>query len=416
MRNLVRRPRWAFVAVLFLLAPWARSRADEFNWPQWRGPSGDGHSAEKGLPLEWDARAIAWRTPLRGRGQSTPVVWGERVFLTFAVDAGRTRLVTCVDRRSGKVLWEKEAWTGTPEPSHAQNGWATATCATDGERVVAFFGKGGLHCYSVEGEPLWSRDLGSFPGEWGTAASPVIVGDLVIQNCDAAGVGSLVAVNKKDGKDAWKAPRTAPERGGWTTPVLVDVGGGKKELVVNGEKAVTSYDPLTGTQLWSCKSFAGRGDPTVTPGNGLVFVVNGVPGDIYAVRPGGTGDVTKSRMAWHTPRKSGRDEPSPILVGDYLVVASMGGITTCYKAGDGSELWTERLNGTFSSSPVAVDGKALFQNEAGETYVIEPGPKFKLVTQNTLGAKGEVFRASLTPCAGQIFTRSDKAIYCVGKK
>src|SRR5207248_1468919 len=143
-----------------------------------RGPSGDGHSAERGLPLEWDAKAIAWRTPLRGSGQSTPVVWGERVFLTSAVDAGRTRLVTCVDRRSGKVLWEKEAWNGSPEPSHAQNGWATATCATDGERVVAFFGKGGLHCYSVDGEPLWSRDLGSFPGEWGTAASPVIVGDL----------------------------------------------------------------------------------------------------------------------------------------------------------------------------------------------------------------------------------------------
>ncbi len=412
MRNISRTPFLAIVALLFVSS--SLIAADPV-WPQWRGPEGNGHSAEKGIPLAWDAKAIVWRTALKGSGQSTPIVWGDRIFLTSAVDAGKTRLVICVDRKSGKILWEKEAWTGSPEPTHVQNGWASATCATDGERVVAFFGKGGLHCFSMEGMPLWSRDLGTFPGEWGTSASPIIVGDLVIQNCDAAGVGLLIAVNKKDGKDVWKTPRTAPERGGWTTPVLVDAGG-KKELVVNGEKAVTSYDPIKGTQLWSCKSFAGRGDPTVTPGNGLVFVVNGVPGDIYAIKPGGTGDVTKSHMAWHTPRKSGRDEPSPIHVGDYLIVASMTGITTCYKASDGSVLWSDRLNGAFSSSPVAVEGKVFFQNEAGETSVIEPGPKFKLVAQNTLGASGEVFRACLTPIAGQMFTRSDKALYCVGKK
>lgn len=412
MRNISHISFLATVAVLFVCS--SLFAADRV-WPQWRGPDGNGNSAEKGIPDSWDAKSIVWRTPLKGAGQSTPIVWGDRIFITSAPDNGKSRLVICLDRKSGKILWEKEAWTGSPEPTHVQNGWASATCATDGERVIAFFGKGGLHCYNMEGMPVWSRDLGTFPGEWGTSASPIIVGDLVIQNCDAAGTGLLIAVNKKDGKDVWKTPRTAPERGGWTTPVLVN-SNGKKELVVNGEKAVTSYDPIKGTQLWSCKSFAGRGDPTVLPGKGLVFVVNGVPGDIYAIKPGGTGDVTKSHMAWHTPRKSGRDEPSPILVGDYLIVASMAGITTCYKASDGSVLWTERLKGAFSSSPVAVEGKVFFQNEAGETFVIEPGPKFKLITQNTLGASGEVFRACLTPCAGQIFTRSDKAIYCVGKK
>ncbi len=401
------------MAILGLFA--LRATAADPNWPRWRGPEGNGQSAETNIPSKWDASTIVWKTSLKGSGQSSPIIWGDRIFLTSALGSGKTRLVMCLDRTSGKVLWEKEAWTGAPEPSHAQNGWASATCATDGERVVAFFGKGGLHCYDFDGKLLWSRDLGSFPGPWGTAASPIIVGDLVIQNCDTAGEGMLVAVNKTTGKDAWKAKRAAPERGGWTTPVLVDVSG-KKELVLNGESMVTAHDPLSGNQLWSCKSFAGRGDPTVTPGKGLLFVVNGQPGDIYAIKPGGSGDVTKSQMAWHTPRKNGRDQPSPILIDDYLVVASMTGMTTCYQASTGKPLWTERLKGVFSSSPVAAGGLVYFQNEAGETTVIRPGPKPDIVETNTLGASGEVFRASLTPCNGQMFSRSDKTLYCIGKK
>lgn len=405
--------KFIFVAVVFAFVV-ISTRAAEPTWPRWRGPAGDGHSAEKDIPVKWDASSIVWKASLKGSGQSSPVIWGDRIFLTSATGSGKARIVMCLDRKSGNLLWEKEAWTGTPEPSHAQNGFASATCATDGEHIVAFFGKGGLHCYTVEGKHLWSRDLGSFPGPWGTAASPIIVGDLVIQNCDAAGEGRLVAVNKKDGKDAWTAPRTAPERGGWTTPVLIQ-NGDRQELVLNGEKAVTAHDPATGKLLWSCKPFAGRGDPTVTPGKGLLFVVNGQPGDIYAIKPGGSGDVTKTHMAWHTPRKQGRDQPSPILVGDYLTVCSMTGMCTCYEASSGKPLWTERLKGTFSSSPVAANGLVYFQNEAGETTVIEPGPKFKLVATNTLGT-GEVFRASLTPCGGQMFARSQGTLYCVGKK
>jgi outer membrane protein assembly factor BamB len=155
----------------------------------------------------------------------------------------------------------------------------------------------------------------------------------------------------------------------------------------------------------------------VTPGvGGLLFVVNGQPGDIYAVRPGGSGDVTKSHMAWHTPRKTGRDQPSPILVGNFMVVASMAGVTTCYDAPSGKVLWSDRLVGAFSSSPVAAGGRMFIQNEAGITMVIEPGPKLNVVAENTIGAKGEVFRASLIPCGGQWFTRSDKAVYCIGVK
>ncbi len=385
----------------------------EPTWPRWRGPDGNGQSAETNLPVKWTADSIVWKTPLPGSGQSSPVIWGDRIFLTSALDSGKTRVVLCVDRRKGKILWQKEAWKGTPEATHAQNGWASATCATDGERVVAFFGKGGIHCYSVEGKPLWSRDLGSFPGPWGVAASPIIVGDVVIQNCDAQGDGYLLALNKVDGTDAWKTPRTAPERGGWSTPVLIQAGD-HQELVLNGERAVTGYEPATGKQLWSCKSFAGRGDPTVTPGKDLLFVINGQPGDIYAVKPGGAGDVTKQNMAWHTARKGGRDQPSPILVGKYLTVSNMGGIVTEYDATTGSVLWDDRIKGAFSSSPIAANGLVYFQNEAGETTVLSPGATFKVVAQNSLGAKGEVFRASLAPCNGQIFSRSDKTLYCIG--
>jgi outer membrane protein assembly factor BamB len=401
---------------LALLVPLALTSpvGAESNWPRWRGPAGDGHSAETGLPVRWDARSVVWRTPLKGRGQSSPVVWGNRIFLTTALENGKQRIVLCVDRKNGHVLWEQVAWTGTPEKTHPMNGWASASCATDGERVVAFFGRGGIHCYTVEGKPLWSRNLGPFEGPWGTAASPILVGDLVIQNCDAEKEASLIALDRRTGRTVWRTPRDVPDRGGWSTPVLVHAGG-RDELVLNGASAVTAYDPATGKPLWSCRSFNGRGEPTATPGDGLVFLVNGLKGDMYAVRPGGQGDVTKTHMAWHTPRRGDRDQPSPIVVGDFVVVVDMAGFATCYEAATGKEVWKERLGGKFTSSPVAAGGLAYFQNDEGTTVVLEPGPTRKVVARNELGAPaGENFRASLTPSAGQFFSRSDRALYCIG--
>jgi outer membrane protein assembly factor BamB len=390
--------------------------AADANWPQWRGPTGDGHSAEKGLPVRWDAKSVVWKAPLKGRGQSSPVVWGERIFLTTALDDGKQRVVFCVGRADGKLVWEHVAWKGTPEKSHAMNGWATPTCATDGEYVVAFFGRGGLHGYRADGQPLWSRDLGKFAGPWGAAASPVLVGDLVIQNCDAEEEAFLIALDKRTGKQVWRTPRDVPERGGWSTPVLVKAGG-REELVLNGAKAVTAYDPATGKPLWHCKSFNGRGEPTATPGRGLLFLVNGLGGDFYAVRPGGEGDVTKSHLAWHTPRRGGRDQPSPVVIGGYVLVTDMGGVATCYEARSGKEVWKERLKGKFSSSPVAAGGLAYCQSDEGTTYVLELGPTMKLVASNHLrSSDDELFRASLTPSAGQIFSRSDRALYCVGRE
>jgi outer membrane protein assembly factor BamB len=407
----------AFVALIAAAALTGASTAAEFDWPAWRGPAGSGHTAETGVPTQWDASAVAWKSVLPGRGQSSPVIWGDRIFLTSYLEEGRKRLVFCVDRRNGSVLWQDVCWTGQPEPTHKMNGWASATCVTDGAHVWASFGKAGLHCYTVQGKRVWSRDLGVFlsKNKRGTAASPLVVGDIVIQNGDSESDPWLFGLNKLTGEIAWKTERPAAE--GYSSPILFQVDG-RTEVVLNGDKFVGGYEPATGKLLWRCKSFNGRGEPTPAPGKDAVYVVNGLAGDVYAVRPGGSGDVTAGRMIWHTPRKGGRDQPSPILVGEHLLVSNMQGILTCYSAKDGKELWKDRMgNGNFTASPISAGGRAYFLSEAGETIVIEPGPALKVAARSaTPGAAGdELFRASAAVSRGQVFIRSDRVLYCIGK-
>ena len=385
----------------------------ESNWPRWRGPTADGHSCEQGLPHQWSSDSVLWRTPLKGRGHSSPTIWGTRIFLTSALEQGKQRMVTCVDRTNGKVLWERIAWTGEPERSHGMNGWASATCATDGERVYAFFGRGGgSYCYRVDGELLWSRDLGRFESPWGTAASPLLVGDVVIQNCDSDQDAYIIALNKKTGSEVWKTKR--PDHRGWSSPILIRAGE-RDEIVVNGHTGMTAYAPDSGKELWNCRCEAGRGSPTVTPADGLLYAVNGLSGGgAYCVRPGGSGDVTESRRLW-IARRGGRDLPSPIVVGDTMLVAGLrGGILTAYDKSDGSEIWVKRLDGQVSASPVSYDGLAFFITESGDTVVIDPKSEEKIIGRNPVGGtEGELFRASITPLDGQLFLRSDQYLYCV---
>src|SRR5262245_398879 len=279
--------RWAWVVVLgATLAIAAAAVSAESNWPRWRGPRQDGHTTDANLPRQWSAANIVWKTELPGIGQSSPIIWGERMFLTSALGRGEQRLVLCVDRKSGKILWQQTAWKGEPEPSHVMNGWASASCVTDGQIVVAFFGRGGLHAYTAEGQPLWSRDLGRFESPWGTAACPILVDDLVVQNCDADEDAYLIALNKRTGMEVWRSKRR--DYRGWSTPIVIDTGT-RRELVLNGHEGVQAYDPATGRELWFCKSFNGRGEPTVTPAGDLLLVVNGLAGDFYSIRPGGEG-------------------------------------------------------------------------------------------------------------------------------
>jgi hypothetical protein len=365
--------------------------------------------------VQWQSTDIDWKLPLPGVGQSSPIVWGRNIFLTTATDEGRKRFVLCIDRQERKIVWQQQVpWEGTPEPLHRMNSYATPTCVTDGQLVVAFFGVAGLHAYRVTGEHVWSRDLGDFPGPWGTAASPILLGEVVIQNCDADTGAYLIAVDARTGQTKWSTPR--PDFRGWSTPIVIEVDG-KQQLVLNGHTGVKGYDPLDGRELWHCKSFNGRGEPTITPAGGLLVAVNGLPGDIYAVRPGGTGDVTATHMAWHTPRRGARDLPSPIAIGDYVLVSTMNGVLTCYQATTGKVRWQERLGGNFSASPVAAAGKAFFWSEAGEMIAIEPGDDPKIIARSTLPAGSEeIFRASPTPCEGQWLIRSQRVLYCVGKR
>lgn len=405
--------RWLMAGVIGACLSQTATSA-EGDWPQWRGPLSDGRSMETTIPVKWDAQSIVWKCELPGSGQSSPVIAGDRIFLTAEQQKGRERIVLCVDRKSGKIAWQETVWTGEPEKSHNMNGWASATCATDGEHVVAFFGRGGLHGFSVDGKKLWSRDLGMFEGPWGTGASPVIVGNMVIQNCEAEDKSSIAAFDIKTGKTIWETPRDLPQRGGWSSPVLTH--GEKREVVLNGFNGVTGYDPANGKKLWFCKSFAGRGEPTAVPGNGVVFMLNGLQGDFYAVRSGGTGDVTASHMAWHTPRKAGRDQPSPIVAGGVITVVSMDGVAVGYDEKTGAELWKDRLGGKYTSSPIEANGLVYFQSDLGETVVLKPGPKLDVVSRNSLPIEGdELFRASLTPSRGQMFSRSNKRLFCLGK-
>jgi outer membrane protein assembly factor BamB len=386
----------------------------EVNWPRWGGPDGSSHTTESGLPLKWTAADIAWKVPLQGFGQSMPCIWGDTILLTTALDGGKQRVVFAVDRRTGKTLWEQVAWTGEPEDSHVMNGHASASCATNGKVVVAFFGKGGLHGYALDGKPLWSRDLGQFDGPWGTAASPIFYGDTVIQNCDSESDDSyLLAVNAETGETVWKTPRQVIR--GWSTPIVIQTPQ-REELILNSHSGVRGYDPKTGAELWWCKGFNGRGEPVPAYAHGLLYVLNGLAGDVYSVRPGGAGDVTGTNRVWHTPRRAGRDLPSPVVVGDYLLGCSMAGVLVCYDCQSGKELWKQRIGPKFSTTPLVAEGHAYFQSEEGHTIVIEPGPEMKIVGESKLESDSdELFRASIVPCQGQLFIRSNKFLYCIGK-
>lgn len=385
----------------------------ESSWTCFGGPEGGGRSAETRLPVKWDASAVLWKTPLKGTGQSSVVSWGDRLFVTSGAPNGRTRWVFCLQRETGKILWERAVAVERPEVIHKMNTFASSTCVTDGERVIAFFGAGGLHCFDLDGKPQWSRALGRFPGPWGVAASPIVAGDLVIQNCDAEGPCSVVALNKKTGEPVWTTPRAEAERGGWSTPIVIDAGG-RRELVLSGESGVNAYDPVTGRALWFSRSPAGRGEPVPTFANGLLYVVCGLAGNTYALKPGGNGDVTTTHRVWEARRVGGRDQPGPAVVGDFVLISSMSGILTTYDAKNGKIHFSERLGGAIAASPLIANGLVYFQMESGEVVVIKPGRSLEVVARNPLGsAHDEIFRAALSPIDGRLYTRSRGLVYCI---
>lgn len=417
------------------------------NWPQWRGPDGQGVSPEKGLPDEWsEKKNVKWKTPIEGLGHSSPIVWGKKIFLTTALDGevipGRTAGVThkmsdgsdfvhpdavganlkhtfkviCVDRSSGKVLWERVAYEGPVYDSrHRKASFASSTPATDGKMVYAFFGSEGLYAYDFNGKLVWKQQ--NF-GKLGTASvgygvSPVLYQNLVIMQCDDSGMNSfMVAFDKKTGKEVWRTPRKVDVT--WSTPVLVRTAKGT-ELVAAAIEFIIAYDPLTGKELWRHKGLEGNAVPTPVVSNDLVVLTSGSPNKIaLAIRAGGSGDVTgTSQLVW-TYKKGTAYVPSPILYGDYVYLTTDRGLLTCLDAKTGKVEYEGArvpVPATFSASLVAYEGKILLTSEDGETFVVKAGPKHELIRTNTLG---EPVYASPAVADGNIFIRGEKNLYCIG--
>ena len=428
--------RFATLLALLLAAPLAH--AD--NWPQWRGPTGQGYSDDANVPLKWgDNENLLWKTKLPGTGNSSPVVWGDRVFLTAATADGKERYVLCVRAADGKVLWQQTAAKdNAPEKTHNWNTYASPSCTTDGKHVYAFFGTPGLFCYDLDGNLVWKHTFGVFTTEvgWGVGASPLLVDDLVIQNCDndgAAGLRpdqkgqtaapmALVALDKATGKERWRMERNMGR--GFSTPLLTTAADGRREVVLNGPRGVWAYDPKSGKELWHCERPRDDvsylfGEPMPVCSKDVVFALSGRPGPAQLIHRGGNGNVTATNVAWTISRKGSRDVASPILW-DGLVYAadsSGGGLLGCYDLKTGALVYKEkqRLGTIVTASPVAVRGKLLFVLESGVTVVLEPGREFKVVGRNTL-TDGTAFRASPAVADGKLYLRSQTCLYCIGEK
>ena len=295
-------------------------------WTSFRGPTGMGVTEQK-IPTSWNSSSILWKKHIPGEGQSSVVEAGNKLFITSSENSGNKRSLLCFSKDEGNLLWQKNIHYKGQESSHRMNGWCTPTPATEGDRVVAFFGPAGMYCFDMNGKEVWELKLGDFPGNWGAAASPIIMNGIVYQNCDSMGPSRLLAISLETGKIIWDTPRVEKPRGGWSTPICITING-QKQLIVNGEYGVRGYDQNSGNELWFCKGFNGRGSPVPFHGNGLIYVVNGKPGDLYAVDTRGSGDITKTHLKWHARRNGGRDLPSPVMLNDLVLVTSMSGVIT----------------------------------------------------------------------------------------
>ena len=391
------------------------SDADQF-WPRWRGPSGQGWGDDNTYPDTWsETENVQWKVEVPGQGNSSPIIWGDRIVLTTAYDGGKRRSILCFHRSDGKRLWEAFAPVANPEGSHSKNGHASSTPTTDGEYMYAYFGNHGVLAVDFDGKRLWHQDLGTFKTGHGTAGSPLLYRDRLIIFQDHGGEsGSFItALDKRTGEQLWRTPRDATV--GWNSPIAIRVGE-HDEIIVSSQGRVQAYAPDTGKELWSVRGNTSEAIPTPVVGHGLIFCSSGRAGPTLAIRPGGAGDVTETHVVWKTPKGS-PFVPSPILNGDYLyIVNDMSGVATCYEARTGKLMWQGRLGEArregFTASPVAVNDKIFFTNDNGETFVLKAGTSFALLHVNHLN---ERVLASPALVDGHWYFRTEKHLIAIGR-
>jgi len=434
----------AAVAVISLSYRAPAAVVEEENWPRWRGPEGRGVAAGAGYKDEWTPnRNIAWRVPVEGKGHSSPVVWGDHLFLTTSIRGGPsghsapdhlgydlkpgyknpdseesdhnyTLKVLAYHAGTGKLLWERTAYEGIMwDDRHKRNTYASPTVVTDGTLLYAFFEAPGLYAYDFTGNLVWKASLGNIAkGGMGPGTSPILYQDLIILQIDQEmGAGSaIVALDKKTGKQVWRTDRST--RRTWGTPIIVTVGG-RDELMATGAEMIAAYDPKTGKQLWHATGLQNHPIPSAVAGHGLVFFSAGYPRKrVLAVKPGGDGDITESALAWRYDKGTAYTA-SPVLHGEYLYLMTDGGILTCLNAVTGEVAYEggrPPVPGSYRSSLAAFGDKVLQTSEDGDTFVVRAGPRHEVLRHNSVG---EPVWASLAFANGTIYIRGAEHLFAV---
>ena len=409
------------------------------NWPQWRGPNGDGIASGERVPIEWsDTKNLKWKLKLPGAGASSPSIWGEQIFLTCYSGYGVSgpggdlrklmRHVVCVNTRTGKIEWQKnikpqgdeDRYGGMGVPEH---GYATATPATDGKSVFISLGKTGLLAFDMKGKELWRTETGaeSSGKRWGASASPVLHGDKVFVNALLRG-HKILALNKSDGKVAWKwsPSNIAPYQDSYATPALIKTDT-RTDLVLAVSNEIWAFDPAKGGINWYAYTSVGGSNisPSVIAGSGAIFAFGGYPRQSgIALKVGGKGDISKSHQLWTSSRAP--YVPSPVYHKGHLYWMDRSGYAVCLNAKTGKEVFRERLNSRnripkFYASPVYVNGQIISVSRNAGSFVIEAKPKFKQLAQNEFTGDRSVFNASPAVVNNCLYLRSDTHLYCIGK-
>jgi len=413
----MRRLPIVWTCLIWLLGPMLLFRpAAAENWPGWRGPRGDGSSLETGIPTRWNGPAgenIAWKVPIPGVGHASPIVWEDRIFTVSCLQEGLQRVLLCLDRKTGRLLWQRKVLEAPFERKHRLNSYASSTPATDGELVyVTFLDRNRMMvaAYDFAGEQRWEVRPGEFSSVHGYCSSAVLFEDLVIVNGDHDGDAYLVALDARSGKTVWKTERENKTRS-YCTPIIRHIDG-RVQMILSGSLCVASYDPRDGSRHWILDGPTEQFVASLVYNGELLFMTAGFPElHIMAIRPDGHGNVTDTHIAWHT-RKGCSYVPSPIVSpdGKYFLVASDDGIASLFEAGTGKRHWMKRIGPHYSASPVSAEGLVHFLSDEGVTTVVRPAPDFQVVAINPLG---ESCYASPAISRGRIFIRAEQHLYCI---